>query len=139
MGRWDAVFVAERLEEFFAKQIIESDGSAQLEIRPKLAGCGWIDAAEADVLFGNTLYEVKAGERHFRMTDLRQLLCYCALNFSSKQYEIRNAALINPRFGTLIRDELDSLCQQIAGASSADVLGEIISYISEPFSRYQSI
>jgi hypothetical protein len=108
-------------------------------IKPAFPGCGWVSDAEGDVLNGFTLYEVKAGERHFRLADIRQILCYCALDFSSKRYGIQEVVLINPRTGTLIREDLNSLCRKISGTGSADVLSEIISYISEPFSHYQAV
>jgi hypothetical protein len=95
--------------------------------------------AQGDVLCGNTLYEVKAGERHFRLADIRQMLCYCALDFSAKSYGIREVALVNPRSGNILREDLDVLCQKLSGASSADVLGEIVNYISEPLSPYRGI
>ncbi len=123
--------IAQRLFRFFRHE------RSNVTVRPLFPGCGWIVEAEGDILSGPTLYEVKAGDRHFRLSDLRQLLCYCALNFSSKTYEINRVSLINPRTGAFLQDDLDALCLKISGTASADVLTEIIAYVSEPISRYQ--
>jgi hypothetical protein len=131
-GYCDAILIAERLHAFFA------EGIGDVVVRPAFPGCGWVDDAEGDVLCGSTLYEVKAGQRHFRLADVRQVLCYCALDFSSKGYGIRSVSLVNPRAGIVIREDLESLCLRLSGTGSNEVLGEIISYISEPFSRYQA-
>jgi hypothetical protein len=131
-GRFDAILIADRLHEFFADEV------GDVIVRPPFPGCGWVGDVEGDVLSGSTLYEVKAGQRYFRIADLRQILCYCALDFSSKKYGISKISLINPRAGMVIREELESLCRKVSGTAAEDVLGEIVSYISEPFSRYQA-
>jgi hypothetical protein len=134
LGRIDAMFLADRLASYFSEQ-----RPAYFRIRPLFPGCGWINSAEGDALSDRNLFEVKAGERLFRVIDLRQLLCYCALDFSAKLYQVETITLVNPRFGTFIQEDLDTLCQKIAGASAPDVLGEIVNYISEPFSRYSGV
>ncbi len=126
----DAVRVAEKLYKFFMTE------RCGLLLRPTFPGCGWLNDAQGDILCGHTLYEVKAGERHFRLADIRQVFCYCALDFSSKRDRIREVAVINPRAGTIIREDIDSLCRKVSGTGSADVLGEIVDYISEPMTRY---
>jgi hypothetical protein len=131
LGKYDAKAIAERLHHFFA-----SNTDCALQLKPMFPGCGWIDSAEGDVLCGQTLFEVKAGERQFRISDVRQLLCYCALDFSAKVYGIKTISLVNPRFGVFIEEDIEVLCQKVGGTSSADVLGEIVDYISEPMSRY---
>src|SRR5579864_8207330 len=47
---------------------------------PVFRGCGFVDECTGDLIIGNQLVEVKAGDRSFRATDIRQLLVYCALN-----------------------------------------------------------
>jgi hypothetical protein len=37
--------------------------------------------------------------------------------------------------GTYFQDEVETACQKIAGMNANAVLGEIVSYISEPISR----
>jgi hypothetical protein len=133
MGMRDAKTLARRLTSFF-----NLNPWQLLLMKPFFPGCGWVDDAEGDVLGDRTLFEIKAGERQFRGTDIRQLLCYCALSFSAKRYDIETICLINPRSGTYFQDNLETLCQKIAGRDAAEVLGEIVNYISEPFSRYRT-
>lgn len=63
-------------------------------LRPKFAGCGEIMAAEGDLIVGQTLYEIKAGNRPFRILDLRQVLTYCALNSLQPISTINEIALL---------------------------------------------
>lgn len=129
-GNSEATLIAERLYAFFVNE------RTDIIVKPHFPGCGWMSNACGDVLCGHTLFEVKAGERHFRISDIRQVLCYCALDFSAKCYGIKEVVLINPRAGNLIRENLEVLCQKLSGSSATDVLGEIVSYMSEPLSRY---
>ena len=108
---------------------------APVIVNPTFPGCGWVSDAEADILCGTTLYEVKAGDRQFRLSDLRQLLTYCALNFSAKSHDIIDVSLINPRSGIIIKDSLDKLCWRTAGTSAVSVMSEIVSFISEPITE----
>lgn len=123
--------LARRIAEFFAK------GSfSRLLVEPVFKGCGWLDGTRGDVLAGETLFEIKAGERHFRSVDLHQLLIYCALNFATKTHDISGVGLVNPRVGVFTILDLDELCNECAGSPSADVLDEILQYISEPLGAY---
>lgn len=127
----EAKELATRLDAF-----VRNCGARTIQVKPLFPGCGWIDDAEGDLLIGSTLVEVKAGERQFRAIDIRQLLSYCALNHSARTYGISSVALLNPRFGIYFEEDLESLCEKVAGSSSASVLGAIVDYISEPFVRY---
>jgi hypothetical protein len=80
----EILVIAERLQTFFSR---ESKG--QFQVQPKFPGCGIIDTCFGDVCFGDTLYEVKAGDRTFRSTDLRQLLIYAALSKSASMTPLR--------------------------------------------------
>lgn len=132
-GKKEALLLAGRLTSYFSAKPWQT-----LNPKPFFPGCGWIDDAEGDVLGNHTLFEIKAGERQFRSADIRQLLCYCALGFSAKLYDIDSVCLLNPRSGTFFQDDLETLCQRIAGMSAADVLGEIVNYVSEPLSLYRA-
>jgi hypothetical protein len=130
-GAREAKILAGRLASYFTPKSWQL-----LRARPFFPGCGWVDDAEGDVLGDRTLFEVKSGERQFRGTDVRQVLCYCALGFSAKLYDIDAICLINPRSGTYFQDDLETLCRRTAGLGAAEVLEEIVNYISEPFSQY---
>lgn len=127
----EVVSLALNLYNFFG-----SESPTGIEPKPRFPGCGWIDAAEGDVYAALTLYEIKAGERLFGVSDLRQVLCYAALATAAQSHEINSICLVNPRSGVALRDSIEMLCQKVSGVSAAEVLGEIVSYISEPMGRY---
>jgi hypothetical protein len=127
----EAKVISTRLLRYFANL-----PPADLIVLPHFAGCGWLDECEGDALSGVTLVEVKAGERGFRSIDLRQVLTYCALNLASQTYEIRRICLINPRVGVTLNASVESLCRDVSGRSSTEVLSEIVQFVSEPTQRY---
>lgn len=122
----EALQLARRVQFFFSTR-----AAGPLTCKPAFQGCGWLNECEGDVLGGNTLYEIKAADRLFRMLDVRQLLTYSALNYAAKKYEIDAISLVNPREGIYVTENLNALCQAVAGRSSIEVLGEIIEYISD--------
>jgi hypothetical protein len=132
-GKSEAIKLATRLTD-----VLMASGTSTLKPRPLFAGCGWIDEAEGDILADTTLCEVKAGDRLFRGTDLRQILVYAALNFSAKTYHIEAFALINPRLGVRFEDDLETMARRASGASASQLLGEIVYYISEPSRQYRT-
>lgn len=133
-GMVEAYDIAERLNSFRRRLAL-----SELVVFPSLPGCGWVDSCHADLFAGGILFEVKAGDRHFHSSDFRQLLCYCALNFSAKRYDIDNVCLVNPRTGRYIGEQLERLCQRTSGRPAVEILSEIVSYISEPQSRIDGV
>lgn len=130
-GIVEAVTLAGRIDKFFKRA---SPGTPI--VFPPFLGCGWLDACQAEVFAEDVLFEVKGGERGFRSIDLRQILCYCALNFAAKSYDIRSVCLVNPRSGRYVSETLERLCQRTAGRPAVEALGDIVEYISEPTVRY---
>lgn len=124
-GLVDARLLAERTEGFFQAQKF-----ARIETSPRFRGCGWLSEARGDVLADKALYEIKAGARSFRMVDIRQLLVYCALNYSAKDHVLDEIGVVNPRHGTVFKDSIATLCQAVAGRAAMDVLGDIVEYLS---------
>lgn len=131
-GELDEAFrLAKRTALFFTLR-----NHASIKVQPTFSGCGWLDESRGDVLVGNTLFEIKAGDRNFLGVDVFQLLTYCALNFATKTYDIIDVGLLNPRTGNFIVLNLDELCMEAAGSSTADVLNEILQFVSEPLGGY---
>lgn len=97
---------------------------------PVFAGCGFIDTCRGDVLVETTLFEVKAGDRLFRSVDVRQLVTYAALNLASRQHEIRQVGLFNPRVGIRATVDIDELCFEVSGKDAITLLTEIVVAIS---------
>lgn len=131
VGLSEAQAIAERLLLFF-KEL----GGEEIICAPSFRGCGWIADCCGDVFSEGVLFEVKAGDRAFRGIDLRQMMCYPALNFASKQREIHSLCLVNPRHGTYFYASLNDVCHGLAGKSSVELLSSIVDYVSEPMERY---
>lgn len=100
--------------------------------RPKFHGCGELSNCEGDVLTDDTLFEVKAGERTFRITDLRQLLIYSALAHASGNLTFSKIGLLNPRTGTFWVRDLNTVCRATSGLRAPDVFQALIDSISRP-------
>lgn len=105
-------------------------GNQPTVLRPKFFGCGLISECEGDVMEGDCLYEVKAGDRAFRITDLRQLLIYSALAYASQSLGFSKIGLFNPRTGYTWVRTLDEVCKSIAGSRPADVLSTLVGHFS---------
>ena len=73
---------------------------------------------------------MKAGDRHFRITDLRQIIIYLALNFYSQQYQLAKVALVNPRTGKNFECSIDILIESCSGRKSVDVFSDVIDFVS---------
>lgn len=119
--------IEQSLLSFAQKQ---AASSAEIIFKPTFPGCGFLDASVGDLIVGDALFEVKAGDRLFRSTDLRQLVTYCAVNFASKKYPIKQAGCVNPRRGTYFLLDLDTLSYQMSGKPAADLFGDMIYYLS---------
>ena len=122
----EACQLADRLIDFFCKEKVN------LKLWPQFPGCGWLDSVEGDGLGGSTLYEVKCGKSRVKGKDIKQILCYLALNYESKLYKIDRICLVNPRTGTVFRCTTDALCRGVSGTAPSVLLGDIIEYVSEP-------
>jgi hypothetical protein len=127
----EAKSLAKRLRLFFQKA-----NARPLTVFPAFNGCGVVDECVGDVIGGDSLFEVKAGGRNFRGIDIRQVLVYCALNYASPVHSISRVCLVNPRGGVFLEESLEDLARDASGRSSADVLSELIEFISEPTGQY---
>jgi len=97
---------------------------------PKIPGCGVVDAAFADLMIEDGLYEVKTVSRNFRSPDVRQLLTYCAMLDASGTRPAR-IGLVNPRLGLRVTASLEFVCQGASGLSGAELLRAIAKKMSE--------
>jgi hypothetical protein len=123
IARREAAVLALRLLHFFPEV-------HPTVLRPKFSGCGIVSACEGDVLFADCLYEVKAGERAFRISDLRQLLIYSALAYSAGDLRFSSIGLFNPRTGARWSRTLDQVCDAIAGMKAVDTLSSLVDSFS---------
>mgnify|MGYP000927955544 CR=1 FL=1 len=97
---------------------------------PPFPGCGILRACKGDIISGSTLYEIKAGDRSFRVTDVRQILVYCSLDYASKRYGLQSVTLLNPRRGVYYKLSIKSLVEECAGLSPTDLFESILEFIS---------
>ena len=102
-----------------------------VKIRPKFSGCGMIAACEGDLIVGDCLYEIKAGDRPFRISDLRQLLTYSALAFASGNLTFNRLGLFNPRTGKVWVRSIDHVCHAVSGQRANDVLSRVVEHMGD--------
>lgn len=125
------------IKELTSRLIIFSSEKKGLKIYPEFQGCGLLFNCYGDILFDETLIEVKAGNSSFGRHDLYQLLIYGALNhISGKNITLSNFELINIRTGVQWKENIESVCEIIGGASSSEIYSEIVNFISN---NYRSI
>lgn len=117
--------LADALSSFFYKVDLST-----LVIWPLFRGCGQLDACKGDIIHGNKLIEIKAGDRHFKIIDIRQIITYLALNFNSGQYHLTHIALVNPRTGLEFECSIDTLIESSSGSKPVDIFSDIIDFIS---------
>jgi hypothetical protein len=115
-----------RLHEYF-RTISNGD---PIDIHPIFPGCGIVDACAGDVHFCETLFEIKAGDRAFRSTDVRQLLTYAALNKAGGAWNIDRIGLVNPRTGVSFVTSIYDACSEVSGRPPEELLSEIVRIIS---------
>jgi hypothetical protein len=120
--RADCYAQIHRMTSFFRRV---SQGS-EMEISPTFPGAGIIDTCQGDIFFGTTLYEIKAGQRNFRATDIKQLLTYAALNKLTDLRSIRRLGIFNPRMGISYEAPIDEICLEVSGCQSEELLAEIV-------------
>jgi len=115
-------------------------------IHPQFFGCGFQNEVYGDIIYEDSLVEVKArGKKSeksksagFRRDDLIQLFIYAALYFSEQREEraqprygiINCFELYNPRLGCCWKENVDIISENISGGSAADVYDEIIRFLS---------
>lgn len=121
----EALGLCANLHRFFSEE-----GTRNTIHSPQFRGCGILDDCNGDVLSGSILYEIKNVDRAFRITDVRQLLVYCALNYASREHEIYTVGLVNGRSGRFYRIALDSLVLRLTGGTPPDLFDEIVRFIS---------
>ncbi|OFY85030.1 MAG: hypothetical protein A3F72_04590 [Bacteroidetes bacterium RIFCSPLOWO2_12_FULL_35_15] len=119
-----------RLYKYFSKK-------KDVIIYPKFQGCGLLFNCSGDAIYENNLVEIKAGNTNFGRHDFYQLFTYGALNYVSYDInEISRFELFNIRTGLCWNENIENVCEIIAGTSSAEIYSEIINYVSN---NYRSI
>src|SRR5690606_35885981 len=105
-------------------------GQQSTILRPKFSGCGLISECEGDLIEGTCLYEIKAGDRTFRVVDLRQLLTYSALAYAEGALSFSEIGIFNPRRGVAWRKSLEEVCYALSGLRLNDTLSSLMEQFS---------
>lgn len=109
---------------------LQGEDFKSIIFNPVFAGCGRVDICQGDMFYKNKLVEIKAGGRNFRLLDIKQVITYLTLNFSSKQYDIQHVAFVNPRQGLAFEMSVAGLIESCSGRKPVDIFLEIIDFIS---------
>lgn len=120
----------EIIKSIAKRLIFEYSAKEALKIRPKLKGCGILFETNGDIIYDETLTEIKAGDRNFSVQDIRQLYVYLALNYESKEFDLQQIELCNPRTGMLWRENIEIVSENIGGCCSTEIYNEIINFLS---------
>lgn len=121
----EAIELSKKLESFFRQTELKT-----LSFWPSFNGCGKIHKCNGDIVLSDKLIEVKAGNRKFRLNDLRQVITYLALNFSSKQYDLNTVILLNPRKGLSVEIGVEELILSCSRRKPVDVFLDIVEFVS---------
>lgn len=125
------------IEKLVKRLLSFSANKNDFEIYPKFQGCGLVFDCYGDIRNGKTLVEIKAGNNNFTKLDLFQLLLYGALNYiGDNKYVLERFHLLNIRTGVEWNEDIETVCEVIAGESSSEIYSEIVNFITN---NYRSI
>ncbi len=98
--------------------------------RPSFAGSGVVDDAVGDIYLPSAeeLVEVKAVQRWFRGSDLRQVLTYASL--AGEGTPVTSVTLLNPRLGIFYKSSCEDLAQDIGAGSWVELRLGLLDFMS---------
>lgn len=124
----EAVFLADRLVLFSNRWPRDS-----VIFAPPIRGCGFVDGKAADLMVGTTVMEVKAGDRNFLSTDLRQVIVYAALLNLENPDRIAEVCVVNPRRGVFYAANCNDVCMAAGGIDASVAFAQIVAFASGAF------
>jgi len=112
-------------------RLTEQYSNLKVKFYPEFPGCGIMESCQGDLYYNKTLVEVKAGDRGFLSSDIKQLIVYCALNWlSNKPINIENVELFNPRQGLYWNSGITDMILSISNVPMEDLFDQIGKYLS---------
>jgi len=112
-------------------RLVKRYENKNLTFYPQFAGCGIMDNCQGDIYYNEILAEIKAGERNLVVSDIKQIITYCALNWlSTNRINITNIEFYNPRQGILWESNLSDLFYSISSIPMEDFFDQIGKYLS---------
>lgn len=124
----ESSLIAENLYQYF---FYYEKGNV-IQTSPHFPGCGMVSDCFGDVLAGTTLYEIKSGERDFKIADLKQIFIYLSLSYSLHQNYISHIGLLNPRLENYIVISVKEAVELASGQSTVDCFSELIDFFDSP-------
>lgn len=122
----ESLLIAEQYDFF-----IEMYRGQPVEFNPIISGAGFLGVCKADLSIGDTLYEVKTVSRNLAGQDIKQLLIYLALQFSTGERRWTHAGFYNPRKAQCVRFSVDHLIYRTSGGkATSELFSEIIDFLS---------
>ena len=95
----------------------------------QIPGCGVVDVAAADVIWGSHLMEMKLMAKPFTVREVRQALIYIGLLLIAGDKTIDFLVLANPRRAEVLRFELDELLEMCGGLTRDQFADELAGYL----------
>lgn len=122
----EAFIIAEQYEPFIEMQSVD-----KIEFSPKISGAGFLGVCKGDLSMDDTLYEVKTVSRNISGKDIRQLLLYLALQYSTGINRWTYAGFYNPRKAQKFRFSIDHLIYRTSGGkSTSEFFSDVIEFLS---------
>ncbi|MBN9308213.1 hypothetical protein, partial [Devosia sp.] len=111
----ECIVIADRLSAY-----VRGMKPRRVTFLPKHPGHGMMAPCIGDIAVDDRIIEIKYVDRSFRSTDLRQLLCYCALRYFSVEPNYEYLSLFNPLRGTAIAISVSELIASASGRSAEE-------------------
>ncbi|WP_313951401.1 hypothetical protein [Accumulibacter sp.] len=122
----EALTIASQYEGFFSHVSAKT-----IEFSPRISGAGYLGSCCADLSVDDTLYEIKTVSRNIAGKDIRQLILYLALQYSTGKRRWLYAGFFNPRKCTHYRFSVDHLMYRTSGGrSTSEVFADIVDFLS---------
>lgn len=122
----ESCLIANQYDHFF-----EFLKPSNVEFSPLVAGSGFLGICEADLSIDDTLYEVKTVSRNISGKDVKQLVLYLALQYSSGNRRWTHAGFFNPRKSTHCKFSVDHLIYRTSGGkSTTEVFQDIVEILA---------
>ncbi len=123
----EAMALAGRMDTFFSAS---KSGGGPLLVSPEFYGCGILGSCRGDVIKGDTLFEIKAGDRTFRSIDFRQILTYASLRYAHDKYIFPKIGIFNPRTGVSIVVKTSDFSHDVSGLDPHELFERVLSALS---------
>lgn len=122
----EALLLGLQYDHFFSH--IKAD---RVEFSPLISGAGYLGACTADLSVDDTLYEIKTVSRNIGGKDIKQLILYLALQYSTGTRKWLNAGFFNPRKAFHYKFSVDHLVYRTSGGrSTSEVFADIVDFLS---------